>query len=53
MKIMASSFITSWQTDVENVKMVADFIFLGFKSMWMVTVATKSKDPWLLGNFMF
>ena len=28
-KIMASSPITSWQTDVETVETVADFIFLG------------------------
>ena len=28
-KIMASSPITSWQTDGENVKTVSDFIFLG------------------------
>ena len=30
-KIMASSHITSWQTDGERVKTVADFIFLGSK----------------------
>ena len=30
-KIMASSPITSWQTDVEKVKAVTDFIFLGSK----------------------
>ena len=30
-KIMASSPITSWQTDGETVEIVADFIFLGSK----------------------
>ena len=32
-KIMASSPITSWQIDGENVETVTDFIFLGFKIM--------------------
>ena len=31
MKIMASSFITSWQIDEETVETVADFLFLGSK----------------------
>ena len=31
MKIMASSFITSWQIDGETMETVADFIFLGSK----------------------
>ena len=30
-KIMASSSITSWQTDGETMETVTDFIFLGFK----------------------
>ena len=30
-KIMASSPITSWQTDEETMKTVTDFIFLGSK----------------------
>ena len=30
-KIMASSPITSWQTDRETMETVTDFIFLGFK----------------------
>ena len=30
-KIMASSPITSWQTDGETVEAVADFVFLGSK----------------------
>ena len=40
-KIMASSLITSWQINGETVETVTDFIFLGFKIMWMVTVAMK------------
>ena len=36
-KIMASGPITSWQIDGETVKTVTDFIFLGSKSMQMVT----------------
>ena len=31
-KIMASSPITSWQTDEENVESMPDFIFLGSKT---------------------
>ena len=41
MKIMASSPITSWQIDGET---VADLIFLGSKSLQMVTAAMKLKD---------
>ena len=44
MKIMASSPITSWQIDVETMETVRDFIFLGSKSLQMVTAAMKSKD---------
>ena len=33
-KIMASSPITSWQTDGETVKIVGDFIFGGSKIRW-------------------
>ena len=40
-KIMASSPITSWQIDGET---VADFIFLGPKSLQMVIAAMKLKD---------
>ena len=39
MKIMASSPITSWQIDGETVETVADFIFLGSKSLQMVIAA--------------
>ena len=39
--IMASSPITSWQTDGETVETVSDFIFWAPKSLQMVTAATK------------
>ena len=40
-KVMASSPITSWQTDVET---VWDFIFWAPESLQMVTAAMKLKD---------
>ena len=43
-KIMSSSPITSWQIDEEKMETVTDFIFLGSKSLWMVTAAMKLKD---------
>ena len=43
-KIMASSPITSWQTDGETVETVADFIFGAPKSLQMVIAAMKFKD---------
>ena len=43
-KIMASGPITSWQIDGEATETVRDFIFLGPKSLQMVTVAMKLKD---------
>ena len=43
-KIMAPGSITSWQIDGETVETVADFIFLGSKSLQMVTAAMKLKD---------
>ena len=47
-KIMASSPITSWETDGET---VADFIFWAPKSLQMVTAAIKLKDAYSLeGN---
>ena len=50
-KIMASGPITSWQIDGETVETVADFIFLGSKSLQMVTSAMKLKDAYSLeGN---
>ena len=38
---MASGPITSWQIDGETVKTEADFIFLGSKSLQVVTAAMK------------
>ena len=43
-RIMASSPITSWQIDGETVGTMADFIFLGSKSLQMVAAAMKLKD---------
>ena len=43
-KIMASNPITSWQIDGKKMESVRDFIFLGFKSLQMVTAAMKLKD---------
>ena len=47
-KIMASGPITSWQIDGETVEKVPDFIFLGSKSLQMVTAAMKLKDTYSL-----
>ena len=44
MKIMASSPFTSWQIDGKTMETVADFIFLGSKSLQVVTAAMKLKD---------
>ena len=41
---MPSGPITSWQINVETMETVIDFIFLGFKSLQMVTAAMKLKD---------
>ena len=43
-KIMASGLITSWQIDGETVETVRNSIFLGSKSLQMVTAAMKLKD---------
>ena len=43
-KIMASGPITSWQLDGETMETVTNFIFLGSKSLQMVTAAMKLKD---------
>ena len=43
-KIMASGPITSWEIDGETVETVSDFIFLGCKSLQIVTAAMKLKD---------
>ena len=42
---MASSPITLWQIDGET---VVDFLFLGSKSLQMVTAAMKLKDAYTL-----
>ena len=47
-KIMASGPTTSWEIDGETVETVADFIFLGSKSLQMVTAAMKLKDTYSL-----
>ena len=47
-KIMASGPITSWEIDGKTMKRVTDFIFLGSKSLQMVTAAMKLKDPYSL-----
>ena len=41
---MASGPITSWQTDGKTMEIVADFIFLGSKSLWTLTAAMELKD---------
>ena len=41
---MTSGPITAWQIEGGKVKAVTDFIFLGSKSLWMMTAATKLKD---------
>jgi len=43
-KIMALSPITSWQIGEETMETVTDFIFLGSKSLHLVTAAMKVKD---------
>ena len=48
MKIMASGPITSWEIDGETVETVSDFIFLGSKSLQMVTAVMKLKDAYSL-----
>ena len=47
-KIMASSPMTSWQIDGKTVETVAEFIFLGSKSLQMVIAAMKLKDAYSL-----
>ena len=47
-KIMASGPITSFVIDGETVETVSDFVFLGSKSLQMVTIAMKLKDAYSL-----
>ena len=49
-KIMASGPITSWQTEVEKVEAVTDFLFLVSKSLQMVTAAMNSEDDCFLAG---
>ena len=49
-KIMAFSPITSWQTDGEIVETMADFIFLGSKSLQLMTAVMKLKDAYSLAG---
>ena len=46
--IMASSPITSWEIDGETVETLTDFIFVGSKSLQIVTTAMKLKDTYSL-----
>ena len=41
---MASRAITSGQIDEETMETVTDFLFLGSKSLQMMTIAMKLKD---------
>ena len=43
-KIIAFNPITLWQIDGETMETVRDIIFLGTKSLQMVTAALKLKD---------
>ena len=47
-KIMASSPITSWQTDVGKVETMSYFVSWVPKSLEMVTAAMKLKDAYSL-----
>ena len=44
--IILSGPITSWQIDGEKMETLADFIFLGSKSLQMVTAPMKLKDAY-------
>ena len=47
-KIMAPGPITSWEIDGETVETVSDFIFLGSRSLQIVSAAMKLKDAYFL-----
>ena len=47
---MASGPMTPWQIDGEAMETVADFIFLGSKTLEMVTTAMKLKGTYSLGE---
>ena len=44
LNIQKTKIITSWEIEVETMETVTDFIFLGSKSLQMVTAAMKLKD---------
>ena len=44
MKIMVSGPITSWLIDGKTMETVTDFLFLGFKTLQILTAAMKLKD---------
>ena len=48
MKVMASGPITSWQIDGEKMETVTDFIYLGSKSLCVMTAAMKLKHTFSL-----
>ena len=50
MKIMASSPITSWQIDGEEVETMANFLFLSFKITADGDCGHEIKRHWLLGR---
>ena len=41
---MASGPLTAWRVEEEMVEVVTDFLFLGSKSLCMVTADMKSED---------
>ena len=47
-KIIASGPITSWQIDGKTMETMTEFIFLGPKSLQVVTAAMKLKDTYSL-----
>ena len=44
-KIVAAGPITLWQIEGDKVEIVTDLFSWAPKSLWMVTAATKLKDP--------
>ena len=51
-KIMASGPITSWETDVETVETVSDFIFLGSKITADGDCSLKLKEAYSLEGML-
>ena len=47
---MASGPNTLWQIEGERVEAVTDFLFLGSKSLQVVTAAMKSEDDFFLAG---